>query len=172
MRFRQIFRNGCVLTLLLLVANQAPGQIDSREEVPAPAKPVQPLTAKDLAKREAMSLYGLGMARQHNDRLVDALRLLEQARQLDPESGSIARALAPLYVALNRSDDALVAARKAVECDPGDYETWVLLGRQLKRLRHGGRGRSIRAGPGQSPARRPTRFARSLRTRWAACAKT
>src|SRR5205823_946880 len=38
------------------------------------------------------------------------------------------------YLALNRSDDALSAARKAVDRESGDYETWVLLGRQYKRL--------------------------------------
>ncbi len=83
-----------------------------------------------------MSLFGLAITRQHEDRLVDAVRLLEEARQLDPESPAISRALAPLYLAVNRSDDALSAARKAVEIEPGDYESWVLLGRQYKHMGH------------------------------------
>ncbi|HEV8060803.1 MAG TPA: tetratricopeptide repeat protein, partial [Gemmataceae bacterium] len=134
MRSWRFFLSGWAMPLLLLVANQAPGQDGGPQEKPAPAKPVRPVTPQDLARREAMSLYGLAMTRQREDRLVDAVRLLEEARQLDSESAAISRALAPLYLALNRTDDALSAARRAVKVDPGDYESWVLLGRQYKRL--------------------------------------
>ena len=122
------------IPILMLMGGQAWSQDGPPQEKPASAKPVRPVTAQDLARREALSLFGLAMGRQHEDRLVDAVRLLEEARQLDPESAGIARALAPLYLALNRSEDGLSAGRKAVDRDPGDFETWVLLGRQYKSL--------------------------------------
>jgi tetratricopeptide (TPR) repeat protein len=134
MRSWQYFGYGWVALLVLIAGNRARCQDGTAQEKPAPAKPIRPVSAQDLTHREAMALYGLAMTRQHADRLVDSVRLLEQARQLDPESAAIARALAPLYLALNRSDDAVNAGRKAVEGDPGDYESWVLLGRQYKRL--------------------------------------
>jgi tetratricopeptide (TPR) repeat protein len=135
MRFRTLIIGACAMTLLLVLTSPSPGQIDSnREEKPAPAKPIQAVTAQDLSRREALTLFGLAMARQKEDRLVDAVQLLEKARQLDPDSAAIARALAPLYVALDRTQDSLSAARKAVEREPGDYESWLLLGRQYKRL--------------------------------------
>lgn len=120
--------------VLFCPMGRAWGQDGGAQDKPEPAKPVHPLTPQDLTRREAMTLYGVAMTRQQADRLVDAVKLLEKARQLDPESAAIARVLAPLYLAVNRSDDALNAARKAVEQEPADYESWVLLGRQYKRL--------------------------------------
>ncbi len=135
MRSCTLIVGACAMTLLLAIAGNSPGQIDSnREEKPALAKPIQGVTAQELSHREALTLFGLAMSRQREDRLVDAVQLLEKARQLDPDSGAIAKALAPLYVALDRTQDSLAAAHKAVERDPGDYECWLLLGRQYKRL--------------------------------------
>lgn len=125
MRIRQ-----AILILLLAssmgVAQEDPGASDLRR-VPAGI-----LTSADLARRESRTLYGLALIRQRQDRLVEATKLLEEARQIDGDSVPVLRALAPLYFALGRTDDGLTSARALVEREPGDHETWVLLGRQLK----------------------------------------
>ena len=60
------------------------------------------------------------------------LRAYEEAARLDPDAAAPLRALAPIYLALDRTDDALEACRKALELDPDDYDTASFYGRQLR----------------------------------------
>jgi tetratricopeptide (TPR) repeat protein len=96
--------------------------------------PLRPETRADLDRREARTLYALGLLRQRQDRLLDALHYLEDAAQLDVESAAIPKALIPLYLALGRPDDALAACRTTLDRDPADCEIWYLYGRQLRDL--------------------------------------
>jgi tetratricopeptide (TPR) repeat protein len=64
--------------------------------------------------------------------LLGAVRCFEEAAALDPDAAPVHKALIPLYVALDRPSDALAASRKTVDLDPGDYETWYILSRQLR----------------------------------------
>jgi tetratricopeptide (TPR) repeat protein len=112
------------------VSGQDPNGIDSR----VPYVPLRPLTREELARREARKLYGLGLLRQHQDRLVEATRKFEDALRLDPEATPIYRVLIPLYAVLSRKADALAACQKVLDLDPGDYETWSLYARQLRGL--------------------------------------
>jgi tetratricopeptide (TPR) repeat protein len=77
-------------------------------------------------------LYGKGLALQHRTSLVEAMRTLEKARRLDPESAAIARALMPLYLALERRDEALACGRRALELEPADAVTAYELAQQLR----------------------------------------
>ena len=52
--------------------------------------------------------------------------------RLDPDAAAPLRALAPLYVALDRTDDALDACKKALELDPDDADTAYFYARQLR----------------------------------------
>jgi tetratricopeptide (TPR) repeat protein len=127
-------RQGLLLSVLLsAVATEVRAQ---QPPLPAdrPGKfvPKQPESRADLDRRDAHKLYAMGLLRQRQDRLVDAVRYLEEARQLDPDAAPIHKALVPLYLALGRHDDALTACRKALDQDPGDYETWYLYSRQLR----------------------------------------
>src|SRR5262249_12579010 len=106
----------------------------SPAERPAEYVPLHPETRADLDRREARKLYALGVLRQRQDRLLDALRNLEDAVRLDPEAVAPHKALVPLYLALGRNDDALGACRAALDRDPADHETWYLYGRQLREL--------------------------------------
>jgi tetratricopeptide (TPR) repeat protein len=99
-----------------------------------PFVPLRPSTRGDLARREALELYAIGLLQQHDDRLLEATRTFEEALHLDPEAAPLYKALIPLYVALFRSDEALAACQKALDLDPGDYETWSSYARQLKHL--------------------------------------
>ena len=107
-----------------------------------PFVPLRPQTREELARREARKLYGLGLLRQHQDRLIEATRTFEEALRLDPEATAIYKALIPLYVVLSRMEDALSVCQKTLDLDPGDYETWSTYARQLRNL---GRSQEARA---------------------------
>ncbi|HMC63540.1 MAG TPA: tetratricopeptide repeat protein, partial [Gemmataceae bacterium] len=102
------------------------------EDRPAPARPLRPLTQKDLDRREAQKFYGLGVLHERHDRLLEAVRSFERARKLDPEAAAVHKALVRLYLALRRDQEALAACEKVVSLDPGDFETWYVYGRELK----------------------------------------
>jgi pentatricopeptide repeat protein len=97
-----------------------------------PFVPLRPQTKQEIAHREALKLYALALMCQHQDRLLEATRTLEEARELDPDATPLYKTLIPLYLALSRTDEALAACRKALDLDPGDYETWAVYARQLK----------------------------------------
>lgn len=123
------------LTLsVLLAATESRAQQPISGERPRPFAPLRPESREDLNRREARCLYALGMLRQRQDRLVDALRHMEEARALDPEAAAVQRGLVPLYQALGRSEDALAACRQALDREPDDYETWYTYAHQLHDL--------------------------------------
>jgi tetratricopeptide (TPR) repeat protein len=97
-----------------------------------PATPLQAPTRQELDRREALRLYGEALLQEHDSYLIKAIGTLEKASRLDPESALLLKTLAPLYLAVDRSDEALEACRKALDIDPGDYETWYLYARQLR----------------------------------------
>lgn len=126
-------RLGLTLSVLLVAATESRAQEPPiPADRPAPFVPLRPLTRADLDRREAKKMYAMGLLRQRQDRLLDALRYLEDARQLDPDIAPLHKALIPLYLALGRHEDALVACRKALEGEPSDYDTWYLYARQLR----------------------------------------
>jgi tetratricopeptide (TPR) repeat protein len=116
---------GCLATIF---AGSSHGQEAQR------FTPLRPLTKQELARRQALSLYGLGRIRQNQDRLVEATRSFEEALHLDPQATPIYRALIPLYFALGRVDDGLAGCRKTLDLDPDDYQTWGLYARQLRAI--------------------------------------
>jgi tetratricopeptide (TPR) repeat protein len=127
-------RLGLILPVLLAVC--ATGL---RAQLPPPPAdhpgvfvPLHGASRAELDRREARSLYAMGLLRQRQDRLLDALRLLEESRKLDPDAPASYRALVPLYLALGRHEDALTGCRKVLELDPADLDTWYLYARQLR----------------------------------------
>jgi tetratricopeptide (TPR) repeat protein len=111
-----------------------PGTALAQTEMDRPAKhvPIKPTTRQELDRLEARRLYGLAVLHERKNRLVEAVRCYEEARRLDPESAEVHRALVPLYVALDRGDDALAACKRTLELDPADYKTGYLYARQLR----------------------------------------
>ncbi|MFQ3592379.1 MAG: tetratricopeptide repeat protein [Gemmataceae bacterium] len=83
-------------------------------------------------QREARRLYGVGLLYERRNRLLEALRSLEAAHKLDPASPAIARALVPLYVGLDRLDDAVSMAERVLQAEPNDYSTARLIAQQLR----------------------------------------
>jgi tetratricopeptide (TPR) repeat protein len=101
-------------------------------ERPAALVPAKVRTKKEFNRREALKLYTLALVCQREDRIVEAVRHLERAAVLDPESAPVQKGLAALYVALERPQDALKASKRALELGPADYEMWFNYARQLK----------------------------------------
>src|SRR5262245_34094586 len=79
---------------------------------PTALKPLKEQSRQELDRREARKLYGRSLLHQRDDRILEAVRALEDAVKLDPESAAIYKSLIPLYLALSRTDDALNACRK------------------------------------------------------------
>jgi tetratricopeptide (TPR) repeat protein len=124
-------RRGLILVALLVAtapAARAEGLLGDR---PEPYTPVRPQSREQLNHVEALKQYGLGVFHEHAHRLLAAVRAYEEATRLDPEAAPPYRALVPLYLGLDRLDDALAACKKALDLDPGDYATWHLYARQL-----------------------------------------
>ncbi|HVS36060.1 MAG TPA: hypothetical protein VMS17_10810, partial [Gemmataceae bacterium] len=101
-------------------------------ELPPVHVPVKPVNRRDLDHVEALKAYALGVVAEHDNRLIEAVKHYEEAARLDPDAAAPLRALAPLYVALDRSDDALDACRKALQLDPEDANTGYFYARQLR----------------------------------------
>jgi tetratricopeptide (TPR) repeat protein len=94
--------------------------------------PAAKLSKSERDRAEAATLFGLGSLNEGRHRLLEALRCYETACKLDPDAVAPRRALVPLYLALDRLDDALAIARRVLELDPDDWETGVLCARQLR----------------------------------------
>lgn len=90
------------------------------------------VSPQDQKHREAVRLYAQAMLREREDCFVEASKILQEAAKLEPTSLAIHKALAPLYLALDKMDDFAGACNKILELDPGDHETWFLYARQLK----------------------------------------
>src|SRR5262249_50362206 len=86
--------------------------------------PLHAVSQRELDHREALKLYGTAVLHERSNRLLEAVRAFEQAKNLEPEAAPVYKALCPLYLALDRIEEALAACRKTVELDPGDFESW------------------------------------------------
>jgi tetratricopeptide (TPR) repeat protein len=112
----------------------APLFAQSPDEPPAAAAPARPATRQELDHVEALKRYGEGLIRERHNQLLEAVRCHEEAARLDPEATPPLKALAALYLALDRAEDALDCCRRVLDLDPGDCDTAYLYARQLRTL--------------------------------------
>jgi tetratricopeptide (TPR) repeat protein len=103
-------------------------------DVPTPHIPVRQPTPQEINRVEARKCFAVGLFLEHESRLLEAVRALEEAARLDPDGQPVRVALARLYFALDRTSDGLAASRKALELCPDDFDTAYLLARQLRVL--------------------------------------
>src|SRR5262245_12569936 len=99
-----------------------------------PERPIKVPTRKEIDHLEAVKFYGLAAQHEQRSELPEALKTYEKALRLDPQSGAIRRAMIPLYLALDRQQEALDCCRRLLQIEPGDYDTWYLYARQLRTL--------------------------------------
>ena len=126
-------RRSCLVVPVLLFACTALfAQTEPGGERPGVNTPTKVRTQQDLDHLEALKLYGQGLLYEKEHRLLDALKAYEHALRLDPDAASLHRAVIPIYLALDRTDDALDEFRRVIELDPADVEALYLYARQLR----------------------------------------
>src|SRR5205085_8978713 len=76
-------------------------------------------SAVRLDPRHARAWYNLGLALNSAARTQPALQALAEAESLDPRNPLVAYARATILAQLGRLEEARVAARRAVQMDPG-----------------------------------------------------
>ncbi len=86
----------------------------------------------DQLFREAIALYGVGILQKRQERLLEALKALEKAQGLDPESVEVRKALVPLYLMFGREPDAQLACKFVLDRDPFDADTGLQYARLLR----------------------------------------
>ncbi|HEY1599627.1 MAG TPA: tetratricopeptide repeat protein [Pirellulales bacterium] len=100
---------------------------DDLQDPPAPLEEKQPRTQQAQDHLEALSLYSAGRIEEQKEHLGEALRLYQRALRYEPDALPIVREIVPLAFSLDRPNEAVRYALKAVELDPSD----PLLLRQL-----------------------------------------
>ena len=125
------------VTFLLLGAVSAPAQdrFEDRPEVIGSAprtKDEADRRTADRLLRDARALYGVGVLQRRQEKLIQAVKALERAAEIDPESIEICKALVPLYSTVGRDADAMVACRRVLDRDPCEADTAFQYGRLLK----------------------------------------
>jgi tetratricopeptide (TPR) repeat protein len=128
--------------LLFVVAGLA-AQGEVPPERPKVHVPVRAVSRQEMDHREALKLFGVAALQERRNQLVEAARTLEEAVRLDPEAAAPLRALVPLYLALERGEDALAGCRRVLELDPDDAETAFLYARQLRRRDRAAEARAV-----------------------------
>jgi tetratricopeptide (TPR) repeat protein len=142
--------------VVLLLAGVARGQVlpDSGAAVEPPARhvPVKEVSHRQLDHLEAVKLYGVATILERKNHLIQAVRTLEAAVRLDPDSPVPLRALVPILFALDRADEAFDGCRRVLELDPEDLDTAFLLGRQLRNRDRKEEARAVFAKAASRPA--------------------
>jgi tetratricopeptide (TPR) repeat protein len=93
---------------------------------------LRPPSQDELNRREALKLFSQASLLQLDHRYLDAIKLLEDARRLDPDAAAIHRHVAALYLIMDHVEEGMASYRKALELEPADGETWYEFGRQLR----------------------------------------
>lgn len=96
-----------------------------------PFEPLRARTPEDEARIDATALFMQAQLMQQRGDFQGAYDRLEKAAERDPQSAAIRRSLVPLAFVLNREQDAVRHALRAIELDPTDHETLRRLGLQL-----------------------------------------
>jgi tetratricopeptide (TPR) repeat protein len=120
------------LALLLTVLTAAPAAAQEPEPLPPLNVPLHPLTAQERDRREALVRFADAVLLEHEDRLFEALRAYEESLRLDPDAAPVMKALAVLYLGVERFDDAAALSKRVLELDPHDFQVSYLYARQLR----------------------------------------
>lgn len=87
---------------------------------PAPLVPKQSRTQADKDRLEALALFAAGRMKEQQQDFAGALRLYQRALRYDPKALPVLEQIVPLAFNLNRPNEAVRYALKAVELDPSD----------------------------------------------------
>lgn len=107
-----------------------PGSLQFQEldDVVEPLEPVKSRTTAEQAQLEGRAWYATGKILEEHDPQA-ALSAYKKAIERDPQAVAVYKALVPLAIALNLTEDGYHWASKAVELDPSDFELLRKLGK-------------------------------------------
>ena len=101
------------------------------------------LQARQLAEQaigaaadQAFTYYVMSVIQAERVRLADAVRQVKRAIELDPADADYHGFLAAIYVALNRPEEAIDAARIGLQYDPGHVRCLNLIARERTKTGH------------------------------------
>ncbi|GIX05116.1 MAG: hypothetical protein KatS3mg114_0985 [Planctomycetaceae bacterium] len=103
-------------------------QTQPADDALTPLVPRTPRSPEVQNKLEAVTWYALGRLRETRRDLAGAFKAYRKAAELDPSSSHILRALVPLALQQDDSEEALRWALKALEHDADDYELLLRVG--------------------------------------------
>jgi tetratricopeptide (TPR) repeat protein len=90
------------------------------EDSPAPLAPRRTRSEEDKNRLEALALFAAGRMKEQAEDYGGALRLYQRALRYDPKALPVLEQIVPLAFKLNRPNEAVRYALKAVELDPSD----------------------------------------------------
>lgn len=94
--------------------HRAPGTL-ALDEKPELLKPIKPRSDAEQDRLEALSLFSAARLLEEQDRFAEALQLYQRALRYDPTAVTVARAIVPLAVRLDRHAEAVRYALKVVQ---------------------------------------------------------
>lgn len=104
----------------LAVAERRPPGPLVLEEKPELLKPVKPRSEAEQDRLEALSLFSAARLLEEQERYAEALRLYQRALRYDPSAVTVARAIVPLAVRLERHAEAVRYALKVAQMEDTD----------------------------------------------------
>ena len=110
-------------------------QAQGQEQIEGKPKVIAPLPVPP--GNEAIDGYILGLQASKRSGLIESLKQLEIARIADPESLAVKQALVPIYLTLERRDEARKLGMEVLAKKPTEFELALLTGRicrQMKRF--------------------------------------
>jgi len=90
------------------------------EEKPEVLKPIRPRSDSEQDRLEALSLFSAARILEEQEQYAEALRLYQRALRYDPSAVTVARAIVPLAVRLERHAEAVRYALKVVQMEDTD----------------------------------------------------
>ncbi len=127
---------GITVLVVLSIAGRSVAQV--HQDWPPQSLPPRLMpaaaAAKDTEHYRALDLFLRGQLLESDSRILDAVRLYEEALKVDPHAVALYRALIPLCFGLDRQNQALEYCRKALELDPQDAEVLWRYGCELGEL--------------------------------------
>ena len=121
-----------LLSCLVMLAIGTAGWGQPEVDKPKILVPARKPTREQQERAEALKLYAKAAVLEHDNQLIEALKNYEEALRLDPDAAPILRGLIPLYLAVDRSEDAFAACVRVLKLDPDDFATGYLYARQLR----------------------------------------
>jgi tetratricopeptide (TPR) repeat protein len=102
------------LHVVAVAEYRSPGVL-SLEEKPQLLKPIKPRSDAEQDRLEALSLFSAARLLEEQERFAEALQLYQRALRYDPTAVTVARAIVPLAVRLDRHAEAVRYALKVVQ---------------------------------------------------------